>query len=462
MNFSLSNSKFQIYGFTLVELLISITISAILFIGVLVFVSSNMWQNIKQEKILTELSAWNEFQKNSIDSLNTAKELASSWSSFWSYGSGIIIKKENGLPYIFLGLKYATGACDSFSGSQNASGTGYKLIVREYIPTTLSHLVSAWYSLSHTGNILYSGSTVIVGTGHPGNSLGLTAIETELNQPSALVRFWNYLYIADTLNHRILAYNISSKQISELLSAKNGILLPTDITLSGSSLLIANAGRGEILEYKDGEWVSSPLAITFIPNKTFDTDSLAIIYDETGIFSSGNISTSSFTNSWIAQVTASGLLQIFDSTSTVSSGSTHTLNLSNLTNTPTSTGSHTLTLHFYSGSTLRHSHTTPYFTKGDGRLDTTSGNVLKVIQSSIDFPHNLTSSSVYSSTITDWSSAINSSDTNEVLSPGFIDGFTWNKTGNILTLQWDKYNYYDCLGEKHKTSEQIMKFLLKK
>lgn len=43
-------------GFTLIELLIAVTISAILFVGVLIFVSSSMRQNIVQEKMLRSLT----------------------------------------------------------------------------------------------------------------------------------------------------------------------------------------------------------------------------------------------------------------------------------------------------------------------------------------------------------------------------------------------------------------------
>lgn len=169
-----------------------------------------------------------------------------------------------------------------------------------------------------------------------------------------------------------------------------------------------------------------------------------------------------FTPIGTTQPYSTGLIQEFDSLQSVISGNPYTIKLINLANVPTNTGSHTLTLHFYSGSTIQYSHIIPYFTKGDNRLETASGNALKVVQSGIDFPHNLTSSSVYSGTIIDWSSAINSSDTNEILSPGFVDGFTWNKTGNLLTLQWNQYNYYDCINEKHKVSERILKFILKK
>lgn len=43
-------------AFTLIELLIAVTISAILFVGVLVFVSGSMRQNIVQEKMLRSIT----------------------------------------------------------------------------------------------------------------------------------------------------------------------------------------------------------------------------------------------------------------------------------------------------------------------------------------------------------------------------------------------------------------------
>lgn len=77
------------------------------------------------------------------------------------------------MPITFIGLKTATGYCDSYSGTESETGTVMKLAMRQFIVPTVQNSTS--YTLSLTGNSIFSGTTRIIGTGYPGSDLDTTS-----------------------------------------------------------------------------------------------------------------------------------------------------------------------------------------------------------------------------------------------------------------------------------------------
>lgn len=99
--------------------------------------------------------------------------------------TGIFLQASGGLPITFLGLKTATGYCDSFSGSASETGTVMKLTAKSFAVPTSSDTPP--YTLSSNGHAVFSGGIRIVGTGYPGNALELSSgALSELSYPSAL------------------------------------------------------------------------------------------------------------------------------------------------------------------------------------------------------------------------------------------------------------------------------------
>lgn len=168
------------------------------------------------------------------------------------YSTGIFLSTSGpNLPITFLGLRTQTGYCDSYSGTASETGTILKLSLRQFVSPTIQNPTT--YTLSLTGNTIYSGATRIVGTGYLGNTLTASGIDTELSSPSALVQTGTHLYIADTMNDRILSYDTISKGIAKLLDRQDGISKPTSLYFSGNILLIASSGNGKIFSLQDGE-----------------------------------------------------------------------------------------------------------------------------------------------------------------------------------------------------------------
>lgn len=69
--------------------------------------------------------------------------------------------------------------------------------------------------------------------------------------PSALASSGGYLYVADTMNDRVLAYKTSDGTVTQILGRIDGISRPTSLYFSGSTLLIASAGNGKIFSLQD-------------------------------------------------------------------------------------------------------------------------------------------------------------------------------------------------------------------
>ena len=169
-------------------------------------------------------------------------------------------------------MKTETGFCDSYTGAASETGTVQKLVLREFIVPQIQNTTS--YTLSLTGNSIFSGSSRIVGTGYPGNILTNSGIDTELAFPSALILSGTLLYIADTMNDRVLSYNVTSGGITKLIGAENGLSKPTSLYFSGNTLLVASSGNGKIFSLQDGETDGSVFSSTFKVAKNFSADVL--------------------------------------------------------------------------------------------------------------------------------------------------------------------------------------------
>jgi prepilin-type N-terminal cleavage/methylation domain-containing protein len=454
MNISFFRKKSP--GFTLVELLIAVTISAFLFVGILVFVSSSMRQSITQEKILKNLTQKWDFSDSLYETLGKSKKIV--WSGSIGNGSGILLRTNDSKSiFTLLSSESFTGLCDSFSGTANASGTGMRLSIKKFIPAS-THTTWWPYTLSQSGNMIYSGGVWVIGTGHPGDTLTFSWETTELRYPSALVWSGNILYIADTLNNRILGYNTTMKQISQILGNKDGISLPTDLSLSWNTLLIANAGGWNILSYQD--WSENPTQFSsdFKVSKAFhftsiwfDADTGAILGGATG---TGNYSFSGMTKTIDDSVNSNPLIYTFSWGQDLSANTLYKISVDSITGAPISLGSHSIRITFYSGATMIYQDSLPWYTLGDGDILTSTGNVLSILDEGLTFPNNLQASS-WSGSL-DYATLINSP-LQTITSRLPIENFSFWIKNNILTIQWDEYDYYDCLTEKHQMRHLIFK-----
>ncbi|MDD2565930.1 MAG: prepilin-type N-terminal cleavage/methylation domain-containing protein [Candidatus Gracilibacteria bacterium] len=458
------------FGFTLVELLIAVTLSALLMTSVMIFTGANIRNSKKNEKILSNSNKNYSFETKLLEVTGNidTNGIYNSGSSFGSYSSGIFLStKGPNLPITFIGIKTFTGFCDSFSGSASATGTINRLVIKEMLSENNSHSGTTNYYINRDKNSIYtSGSILAVGTGLKGNSLSSSGTGTELNNPSAIIENSGILYIADSGNNRILSYVISTGGIYEIANNKNGISNPTDIYYSGA-LYITNAGAGNIIKITDGMGTGDKLDTSFKVPKNITFDKIEFIFNGIANISSPT-SSGSFTFSGISTgtedivSTGTTLTYFFSGTTrTINSGTTYGVTINSISPYPTSTGSYSVKVNFLSGVIVQDSLNLPYFIKGDGITTTMKGNTIEVLSGGIIYPNNITSITARDSTITNYNSLLNNSFGIKTISELPIKDFNYNVDGNILSIKVSYYKYYDCLNEKHIIKEKIYKKLLK-
>lgn len=71
-------------------------------------------------------------------------------------------------------------------------------------------------------------------------------------------------------------------------------------------------------------------------------------------------------------------------------GSVYGIDINNISQIPTNPGNNTVRIDFFNGAILQYSDIFHHFTKGDGSLESNTGNVLKVLSSGLIYPHNIT------------------------------------------------------------------------
>ena len=243
--------------FTLIEILIAVSVSAILMISLTIFVSSAVKNNLKNEKLLQNETRNVLFENELIKLTGNSKlQLINSWTSFgWNYLTWYFLKPEApALPLIFIWIKSFTGYCDSFSGIIDDNPIVNKLVIKQIAyPTNFS---DSWNTIDFTWNTISNWWNIIIWTWYPGNTLITTsATWTELNSPFWVYLNWTNLFITDTLNDRILIYDTVSKNIYKFLWIENGISKPTSLYFNWSYIYISSSWNWKIYKYtKNPTW----------------------------------------------------------------------------------------------------------------------------------------------------------------------------------------------------------------
>lgn len=340
--------------FTLVEMIVWITLSLILMVSVSVFVSWGLTNIFTQKKILE--TQWSElsFLKNiteqaqAIDSKNIF--LYGSWVLFHtteSLGNSHWMLLHQVLKNAFLCSTWTTqhmvlsqmypfewewsnwGSWISFDSS------GAQIFPYENKIIYNSQLLTGSFlspiSAVLTGTILYVSDAMTHGiyrfdTSFPlipwvkivGETSFWDKVESSwdplrsfLNFPTWLAWGENSLFIADTNNNRILRLDNSNK-LEEFLDASDGLNEPTGLLYDNvrKSLFIVNSWGGEVLEYTSFSWGGVPnLNLTFSPKTLTWITQMRVEFLTTW---SGIITTPSFSGITTTEDYQTGSTDIFD------------------------------------------------------------------------------------------------------------------------------------------------------
>ncbi len=283
--------KINIKAFTLIELVVWMTISMLLMVSVWIFVNNWMANILTQEKVIENTTYLTDFTSQVHSSLN----LIESWSIFpVETLSWIIFKRNNSFwnwwfTYIWTTISTADLNwdwiyCESWSELINSK----HIFIKNFIPfeeedeDIFSNYNSVLKSKYITINwITYQSdqkkhsilkqpwNTILIWKWIFWDNFKDWELWTDiyLNSPTWIEKVWNYLLISDTLNDRILYYDTNSKKIYKLLDKTDWLNEPTWLYYSSSNdtLYISNSWNWEILKYSsksESEWTLTMTWIT--------------------------------------------------------------------------------------------------------------------------------------------------------------------------------------------------------
>ncbi|MDD3302720.1 MAG: hypothetical protein PHN31_04125 [Candidatus Gracilibacteria bacterium] len=302
------------YGFSFVELVVSITISMILMFSVSIFVQNGIKNITSQNTIFGNYLQIKQFTNDVYESFSYIDN------SFLpvNLNSGVLVKifkdfdkggflyvgqgnfdklycqsgsdseitnhvyLKNFVPFegfsgdLFAGSSFDNGLIKTnmFAGSIN-NATGILVGPTDvafgngnitYVSDTLNHSV---YRFDKTN--ISSTMTMVVGKGMFGDEFydGLNGTGVFLNSPTGLsystIGGTGYLFISDTLNDRIIYMDLSDNKVYKLLGRDDGIKEPTGIYYDDSlkTLYIANSGKKQILAYSSSGSFKDNINLSF-------------------------------------------------------------------------------------------------------------------------------------------------------------------------------------------------------
>jgi hypothetical protein len=495
-------------AFTLIELIVWITISMILMVSVGIFVSSGMNNILLWQKVLENTGNFTDFANN----LHTSFNLIQSWSIIEETASWIIFKRwqnfwEWGFSYIWtetLSWVY----CESDSENINTNS----VFIKTFIPFeeqwedifndyTWSLTATGWtdYISYQKEHVIKDNSwNIIVWKWVFWDKFTEWANWTDiyLNSPTWLETDWTNLYISDTLNNRIL-YLDSSDKIHLLLDESDWLNEPTGLYYDDTdkALYIANSWNWEILKYSSKSTATSPtltmswftetinkIEVSFsgantnvllndyltssiwFPNTSSSTDYLT--------WTTNNLEYYFINYLWINDEIECNWMSNWDiifnwtkpkiyctqswSWKTASDVNTNIneIKISNIINT-------WITWNYFIDLKLNgiHKEYFPYFTQSDNDLTTPEDNILEVLHSWLNYPTWIWWPSNYNE-FWDWSYLdleYNSTDT-LLLTPVKSLEIT-NSANDLISLVLKYYKSYNCYNLDEKIERT---FLLKK
>ena len=253
--------------FSLVELIVGITISIVLMVWVWVLISGWINNVVLQEKVLWNQEDFRDFSKDLLSLFSRIDSGSWKFEPKWLTSTQVLVKVLWNYDQIWVSFIWEE-IKDSYycSWSDLEDSKTKHIIVKNFLPfeeiwedifnnfnNTLSW-TDNWFKSFYKEHIIKDDSNNIIVWKDWifGYQLWEYWTWTYLNNPTGLAydSYNNLLYISDTGNNRILVYDTNTKKIDKLLDEKDWLNEPTWLSLSWSSVLfISNSWNWEILEY---------------------------------------------------------------------------------------------------------------------------------------------------------------------------------------------------------------------
>ncbi|MDD2871555.1 MAG: hypothetical protein PHS49_06200 [Candidatus Gracilibacteria bacterium] len=438
------------HAFSLIELIVGITISMLLMVSVGVFISGGMQNIFAGQKALENIDDFTNFAYN----LNKSIDLIQSGSFVpINTSSGIIFKRgqnfgDGGFSYI--GSQILDGV---YCGSGSINTQTNHIFIKSFIPfEEQSEDIFSNYDDILTSNIQAVGTKIyksfqkenrvairngtnwdtIVGKEIYGDGFtqGGNGTDIYLNYPTGLATDGTNLYISDTLNNRVL-YLDNTDKIHLLLDESDGLEEPTGLYYDDSekALYISNSQKGEIIKYSSKSLANNPeLKISGINTNVINRLEMSF-YNRDGTDNNitGPTNKTDITFSNVAKnddylgITNNKFDYYFvnyngsiynepscigteerliggnpvkclstgtgqTSTNLIRNFNDTTIDLNNITPILSNTGSYYINIKLFNGATEKYSEFYAYFTQSDDDLTTKNDNTLTTVYSGINYP----------------------------------------------------------------------------
>lgn len=264
-----------IKAFTLIELIVWITISVLLMVSVGIFVSSWMQNIFNQQKSLENTDNFADFWF----ALNTSFDLINSWSFIPQITSyRIIIKRWQNFADWWFSYIWTETLSWVYCESDSEDPETNHIFIKHFIPfeeetenifSDYDHILTAsWWtdyiSFQKEHKIVHKNDldTIVIWKWIFWDKFQDWDLWTwiYLNSPTWLASSWSILFVSDTLNNRVLYYNTLNNTIHKLLDETDWLNEPTWLyyNTSEKALYIANSWNWEILKYSSKSESSAP------------------------------------------------------------------------------------------------------------------------------------------------------------------------------------------------------------
>ena len=513
-------------AFTLVEMIVWITVSMILMVSVGIFISGWIKSITIQEKLIESSS---DFRGFSVSMNNMFSRInIKSWAILTN--SGVILRQykefnEGWFSYVWFDI-IPESYCETDIEFPDLDPNTNHIFMKSFIPfeekaedifnndniLESEPITVAWndyksYQKEHV--IKDSSNNIVVWKWVFWDKFEEGAFWTwvYLNSPTWLASDWTLLFISDSLNNRILAYNTSNKKIYSLLDEKNGLIEPTGLYYESNTLYIVNSGKGEILKYTSDSlsneldlkliysWVSltgiDKIEIDFFKNWIAEDISWFLKNDFSFVWfnwaddflqNTNNNSEYYFVSyawsessqadcTWAWEILGSSWIPI-DCVSSwtwhisipvnidIESADVITITNINLANFLW-TGSNYINLKFLDWTSVEYSDYFPYFTQSDDDLLTKEDNTLSVFKSWLNYP-----TGIWWTWISDYSEFLDWTYDDLGFDKGYdyklynpISNLSIDYTDSLLNIGLKYYKHFNCYDSEERVERS---FILKK